>query len=186
MTSLREKSRKPYLIEGGGHGNLGTEAYVRCYREITEQERCMGIRFDYVFHASGTGTTQAGLICGQLLAGDDERKIVGISIARKNPRGRDVILDSIRAYLGKDADEAAVQAATVFTDQYTSGYGRSDAGVKETILDAMKRYGLPLDVTYTGKAFWGMKEWLREQGITGRNILFLHTGGTPLFFDSLR
>lgn len=69
MASLRKKGQTPYLIEGGGHGNLGTEAYVRCYREIMEQERRMDGRFEYIFHASGTGTTQAGLICGQLLAG---------------------------------------------------------------------------------------------------------------------
>ena len=165
---------------------MGTEAYVRCYREIVEQEQSLGVYFDYIFHASGTGTTQAGLICGQLLAGDTHRKIVGISIARKNPRGRNIVLESVRSYLGPVTDESAIQVATIFTDRYTSGYGHSDAGVRETIDDSLKHHGLPLDVTYTGKAFWGMKEWLRELDIRDKNVLFLHTGGTPLFFDSLR
>ena len=45
--------------------------------------------------------------------------------------------------------------------------------------------GIPLDTTYTGKGYWGMKEYIKENEITGKNILFIHTGGTPLFFDDL-
>ena len=37
-----------------------------------------------IFFASGTGTTQAGLICGQIENADNDRKIIGISIARRN------------------------------------------------------------------------------------------------------
>lgn len=44
---------------------------------------------------------------------------------------------------------------------------------------------VPLDMTYTGKAFYGMMEYLKKQEITGKKILFLHTGGLPLFFDFL-
>ena len=39
--------------------------------------------------------------------------------------------------------------------------------------------------TYTGKAFWGMKNYLEENEIRDSNILFIHTGGTPLFYDNL-
>ena len=46
--------------------------------------------------------------------------------------------------------------------------------------------GIPLDPTYTGKAFWGMLQYLKDHGIRGKRILFLHTGGTPLFFDLLK
>ena len=49
----------------------------------------------------------------------------------------------------------------------------------------MKQYGIPLDSTYTGKAFRGMLSYLEENGIHGQKILFIHTGGTPLFFDDL-
>ena len=62
LSSLQEKGKKPYFIAGGGHGNLGTQAYVECYREIEEFEQENHLFFDYIFHASGTGTTQAGLI----------------------------------------------------------------------------------------------------------------------------
>ena len=99
LTVLKKQGNHPYFIEGGGHGNIGTKAYVQCYEEIKEQEAELGVHFDYIFFASGTGTTQAGLVCGQLIH-QDSRTIVGISIARKNPYGRDVVLDSIRRYIG--------------------------------------------------------------------------------------
>lgn len=185
ISELIKAGKHPYFIEGGGHGNIGTEAYVQCYEEIREYEKAQGVHFDYIFFASGTGTTQAGLVCGQLL-NKDERQIIGISIARKNPGGRDVVIQSIRDYMGEKCDEETLQSATVFIDDYTSGYGKDDKRVTYTIERVLKTYGIPLDAIYTGKAFMGMSEYIEQQGIKGKNILFIHTDGTPLFFDALR
>lgn len=184
LTELRSVGKSPYFIEGGGHGDVGTEAYVRCYQEIDEYEEEENLHFDYLFFASGTGTTHAGLVCGQLLTGD-EREIVGISIARKNPRGREIVLESIRSYLGERATEEQIQNATIFIDDYTFGYGKGDPRVIHVIGDMLKKYGIPLDTTYTGKAFMGMCEYIVKEEIWEKNILFIHTGGTPLFFDTL-
>lgn len=185
IEELKNTGKHPYFIEGGGHGNIGTKAYFQCYQEIKTKEKECGVHFDYVFFASGTGTTQAGLICGQLLA-KDQRTIVGISIARKNPRGRDVVLASVRSYLENQVDEASIQAATVFIDDYTSGYGKDDCRVTEIIKKILTFYGIPLDPVYTGKAFMGMTEYISQHELEGKTILFIHTGGTPLFFDELR
>ena len=185
IAELKDAGKHPYFIEGGGHGNIGTEAYVQCYEEIKKQEEELGVVFDYIFFASGTGTTHAGLVCGQLLNNDD-RKIIGISIARKNPRGRDVVVQSIRDYMDGKAEEEAFQAATVFIDDYTSGYGKDDKRVTSTIEAVLKTYGIPLDATYTGKAFMGMSKYILQHEIKDKNILFIHTGGTPLFFDTLK
>lgn len=188
LSELRAVGKRPYFIEGGGHGNIGTEAYVQCYQEINEYEKAENIHFDYIFFASGTGTTHAGLVCGQLLSRDN-KEIIGISIARKNPRGRNVVLDSIRAYLEYKnyvtITEDAIQSATLFIDDYTEGYGKDDNRVTDTIEAVLKNYGIPLDATYTGKAFMGMTEYIKMNQITEKNILFIHTGGTPLFFDMM-
>lgn len=188
LASLRACSRNPYFIAGGGHGNLGTQAYVDCYEEICQFERQNHIHFDYIFHASGTGTTQAGLICGQLIH-RDHRKIIGISIARKNPRGRNVVLESVRDYLsehGMPVTADLIESATLFKDDYVGhGYSLCTAEVENIAKAAMLRYGIPLDTTYTGKAFHGMMDYIEKSSLTEKNILFIHTGGTPLFFDML-
>jgi D-cysteine desulfhydrase len=188
IKELKKAGRMPYFIPGGGHGNFGTQAYVNCYEEICCYENETQTHFDYIFFATGTGTTQAGLVCGQLLHGD-ERKIVGISIARKNPRGRDIVIESIREYLMEhkcEVIEDDIQNRTVFVDDYMgNGYGKENQVIEDTIKKVMIQYGIPLDSTYTGKAFWGMKQYIQKKQIEGKHILFIHTGGTPLFFDDL-
>ena len=192
LDELRAAGRKPFFIPGGGHGVTGTKAYVECYREIRKQECELDVHFDYVFFASGTGTTQAGLVCGKLIAGD-EREIIGISIARVNPHGRQVVIDSVKEYLNevvsyKNAlSDKVIDRAVSFIDSYVGeGYGHVSNEVKTTIAEVLTKYGIPLDSTYTGKAFWGMRKNTEEIGIKDKNILFIHTGGTPLFFDDIR
>lgn len=187
MEGFRKAGKNPYFIMGGGHGNLGTEAYVKAYKEIREYEKEKDIQFDYIFHASGTGTTQAGLICGQLIKGDTDRKIVGISIARKSPYGKDVVIKSIRDYLGEENQDLFDEGQVCFADDYISGgYGEYTKDIENTIENIMAREGIPMDSTYVGKAFWGMLQYIKEHDIENKKILFIHTGGTPLFFDFLR
>ncbi|NLC67991.1 MAG: pyridoxal-phosphate dependent enzyme [Clostridiaceae bacterium] len=185
IKELEYKGYIPYFIQGGGHGNIGTQAYVETYNEIKEYEKNNGLYFDYIFHASGTGTTQSGLICGQLINGDN-RKIIGISIARKNPYGRQVVLNSVNDYLvSKGMDYVNFDFINFIDDYVLGGYGIYNYDILQTIKKVLIQDGIPLDTTYTGKAYWGMKEYIKKCQITGKNILFIHTGGTPLFFDDL-
>lgn len=189
IQKLKDRGFKPYFIPGGGHGNIGTQAYVDCYQEIKEWEQINKIQFDYIFFASGTGTTQAGLVCGKLINGDDT-EIIGISIARKNPYGSHTVIESVEDYIEEKHlffTEDEIQKAVCFLDDYTgSGYGRNSEEIRHTIDHVMKQYGIPLDETYTGKAFNGMMKYIERKKINGKNILFIHTGGTPLFFDYLK
>lgn len=188
IQQLRNEGFNPYFIPGGGHGNLGTQAYVDCYLEIKDYEQKYKVHFDYIFFASGTGTTHSGLVCGQLM-NNEERDIVGISIARKNPRGRSIVVESISDYLHANdirISKEQVAEKTIFIDDYIgNGYGKDNNEVIEIIKSVMIKYGVPLDSTYTGKAFLGMKKYIMKQQIEGKNILFIHTGGTPLFFDDV-
>lgn len=186
LEDLKKEGFNPFFIQGGGHGNTGTRAYVECFEEILEYEEKMGIKFDYIFHASGTGTTQAGLVCGKILK-KDSKKIIGISIARKNPYGKNVVKESVIEFLGNTYPEEFIDENIIFIDEYLAeGYGKANKEIRKTINDIMKKYGLPLDKTYTGKAFWGMQEYIKKNNIKDKKILFIHTGGTPLFFDDLR
>lgn len=176
---------KAYFIPGGGHGNLGTQAYVDAYDEIRTFEEKEKIYFDYIFLASGTGTTQAGLVCGAALNGDVNRKIVGISVARNNPRGKQVIKQSVMEYLEscKCCDDVP---DIIFEDSYTcGGYGKYNEDIQLIVNNLITSEGIPMNRTYTGKAFYGMREYLKKQRIQNKNILFMHTGGSPLFFDDL-
>lgn len=185
LHTLKKEGYKPYFIQGGGHGNIGTQAYVKVYQEIKEYEEENKVHFDYIFHASGTGTTQAGLVCGKIIH-HDNRKIIGISIARRNPFGGKVVLNSVNEYLETNGFELVTDSEINFVDDYiVKGYGTYNNEIIQTIKNIFTSEGIPMDPTYTGKAFWGMKEFIKKNHIQGKNILFIHTGGTPLFFDNL-
>ena len=178
----------PYYINGDKYGKGNKEvpvrAYIKAYDEILEYEKNAGIEFDYIFHASGTGMTQAGLICGKMISGNN-KKIIGISIARNYEIGAKAIEDSIYSYF-KESTLQDVDSDITFIDRYVcGGYGKYNNCIISTIQSVFNTEGIALDTTYTGKAFWGMTEYIKENGIYNKNILFIHTGGSPLFFDDL-
>lgn len=183
----RAEGHHPYFIQGGGHGNLGTQAYVDAYGEIVNWQRESGIQFDYIFHASGTGTTQAGLVAGTLLYGTDTG-VVGISIARRRERGVPVVLQSVQEYLReRELDFAHIEDRIHFEDRYIGqGYGDAYGEVLHTIKRVAKEEGIFLDPTYTGKAFYGMEQYLDTHKIRNCNVLFIHTGGLPVLFSQWR
>lgn len=191
MDELTEKGYRPYYIYGNTKGQgrewVPVEAYAEAYEEICRQEEEKGVHFDYIFLASSTNATQAGLLAGSLKAGDN-RKIIGISVSRNAKRGKEVIASDLNAYADKFGYSFPEdwKEHIYFTDEYLGdGYGRYSSKTADIIRKIYGEEGIPLDMTYTGKAFYGMVRYLEEHQIHNKNILFLHTGGTPLFFDFL-
>lgn len=184
MKRLKGEGYKPYFIEGGGHGNCGTAAYLEVYKEIRHQAYDSGVNFDYIFLASGTGTTQAGLIVGKRMLKGNE-KIVGISIARTSLRGREIIKKSVNAYLENQEEINLIEENDIiFNDFYVGkGYGDVNEEIVKVIQNIYCRNSIILDPIYTGKAFWGMCDYIKKNNIEGKDILFIHTGGFPLFFN---
>ncbi len=184
MFELCEQAgEKPYYIYGDryGKGNEATpvRAYAKAYREIPQNT------YDYIFLATGTGMTQSGLIAGAIECGGKE-KIIGISVARSKEKAEGVIAASVKAYFAEqEKDFSETDRICVCDDWLCGEYGLYDTVIEQTIDRMFRMHGLPLDPTYTGKAFRGMLAYLKQHNIRDKKVLFLHTGGTPLFFDYL-
>src|SRR5699024_6668337 len=174
MEDLKNKGYNPYFIPGGGHGNIGTYAYIKAYEEIERQKKQLNINFDYIFLASGTGTTQAGLIVGQKF-NENSEKIIGISVARNEERGKEVIYDSIIQYLKDNNMSVDIEKNDInFLDNYIGkGYGDIYNDILETIKTIVKNEGILLDPIYTGKGFYGMLDYIESENINNKNILFI-------------
>lgn len=186
LDTLKYKGEKPYFIQGGGHGFLGTKAYVDTFKYISDYSNVNNFNFDYIFLASGTGATQAGLIIGNDVE-NYSSIIVGISVARKSSRGSSVIERCIEEYYDESGSQTKSEIDIIFRDDYLAGgYGKFDEQIERYIVKYMSSYGVPLDPTYTGKAVTGMHNYLEENDIKDKNILFIHTGGTPLYFSYLK
>ena len=178
LKEIREEGLKPYYIYGDstGKGNEHTPmlAYAKLYKEIKGQ-------YNYIFLATGTGMTQGGLLAGKAIHNGSE-KIVGISIARSAAQEIEVLHKSLECFSDK-VQKIENYEINVEDAYLCGGYGIYNRQIEKTIHQQFVSNGMPLDPTYTGKAFWGMQDYLNRNGIIGKNILFIHTGGTPLFFD---
>lgn len=178
LNDIRKEGLKPYYIYGDstGKGNEHTPmlAYAKLYEEIKGQ-------YDYIFLATGTGMTQGGLLAGKAINNGTE-KIIGISVARSATQEIEVLRESLECF--SDRIQKIENYEINVEDAYLcDGYGTYNRQIEKTIHQQLICNGMPLDPTYTGKAFWGMQDYLNRKGITGKKVLFIHTGGTPLFFD---
>lgn len=173
MEEFRQQGYKPYYLYGGGHNRAGTLAYVEAIHEL-RRTLPDETNIDHIFLASGTGSTQAGIVAGCRELGWDDTRVHGISVAREKERGKEAILESME-FLG--IDRQSFDARIDFSDNFLfGGYGKYTRPLQEFVVQTARETGILLDTTYTGKAFYGMVETIKEQGLTG-NILFWHTGG---------
>lgn len=184
MLNCQSRGFYPYYINGDkyGKGNevVQLRAYSKVYSEIIDQTGKSF--FDYIFLPVGTGMTYGGLLAGKV-ANKGAEKIIGISIARESEKETQIIDEMIKAYLSKISFFSG-NDITIEDSYLCGGYGKYNQEILDTIKRIMQKYGIPLDSTYTGKAFYGMLEYIKKNKIQGK-VLFIHTGGTPLFFESI-
>ncbi len=179
LEELKSMGYRPYYVFGDRYGmgneEVAARAYRKVYGELMDYQEEHGIVFDRIFLASGTGMTQGGLIAGQKQYGG-HADITGISIARPWDRGT----SEVARFAGTGVEDVHFEAEYV-----CGGYGLYDKDIESVIRMMMECFGIPLDPTYTGKAFSGMLKYLKAWSHEPQNILYIHTGGTPLYFDYL-
>lgn len=178
MESLKKEGYNPYYVVGGGHNLPGGTCFVEAVEELKRQCDVEGWKPDYIFHASGTGSTQAGIAVGLDKVGWSDVKLVGISVARQQQRGREVIVEfanMLAEHYGmpQDYEEKIILTA----DYLMGGYEQYTEEMKSYLEKVMRETGLMFDTTYSGKGFWGMMQEIKRLGLQDKKILFWHTGG---------
>lgn len=181
-SSLRAEGKNVFRIPIGGSVPVGAMGYVKAFLEILDHEISLGFPFDEIFHASGSGGTQAGLIAGKALSGWTGN-IQGISVAlKKEELEKDVygLSRETAGLLGGIVDQKMV----VIDDRYIGiGYGIPTPETHQTIQYFSRHEGIFLDPVYTAKAAYGLLTWLEQNKNSKRKILFIHTGGQPALFS---
>lgn len=174
MEKLSAEGYKPYYCHGGGHDLPGGIAFVEAVEELAKQTD----KPDYLFHASGTGSTQAGIVVGLDRVGWGDVKCVGISVARQYERGRRVIADFANMLAEHYGMSDRYDDSILFnTDYLCGGYEQFTLVMDNYLKMAMKETGLMFDTTYSGKAFYGMMDYIKKHHLQNKKIVFWHTGG---------
>ena len=178
MENLRMQGLNPYYVHGGGHDLPGGTAFVKAVEELKRKCDQTGYKPDYIFHASGTGSTQAGIVVGLAEVGWSDVKVIGISVARQYERGRQVVAEfanMLGEHYGINKD--FTNDIIFCTDYLFGGYERYSPEMSSYLESVMKETGIMFDTTYSGKGFYGMMDYVKKNGLQRKNLMFWHTGG---------
>lgn len=178
MEKLKAEGYNPYYVHGGGHDLSGGTSFVKAVEELKRQCDVEGYKPGYIFHASGTGSTQAGIVVGLEKVGWGDVKVVGISVARQQERGKQVIAEfanMLGEHYGMKKD--FTNDIIFCTDYLYGGYEQYTHEMSAYLERAMKETGLMFDTTYSGKGFYGMMDYVKKNQLDNKNIMFWHTGG---------
>jgi D-cysteine desulfhydrase len=176
---LRAAGRRPYVIAEGASMTTGTWGYIEACREIADAERTLGVTFDAIVHAVGSGGTSAGLEIGTRLFGLSA-KVWGINVCDDAAYFRELIhriaSEAIDRY---DLPVAFTAEEIGIIDGYVGrGYALSSPEELQALVEVARREGLVLDPVYTVKAFLGLASEIHRPALArAKNILFVHTGG---------
>jgi 1-aminocyclopropane-1-carboxylate deaminase len=179
---VTQNGGRPYLIPAGASDHpLGGLGYAHCASEIMQQANKLELEFDYIVHATSSGSTQAGLVVG-LLAQASGIKVIGIDVKAAHEQTKSVVL--------KIAQETArtvglIQDVTPDMIWVEPGYAGPDYGLPtqqtiEAIRLTGRLEGILLDPVYEGKSMSGLIDMVKR-GVFDKSdrILFMQLGGTP-------
>jgi len=176
LQELRDQGHTPWEAPVG-YCLAGSMAYVEAASELADQCRQVGWWPDAVVITCATGGTQAGLVAGFQRLGVQTR-VIGISIARPNPRGATIVQAAYEELCAALAMPCQPQAVEVCDEWIGDGYERPTEATFTAIRTAAMLEGLILDPTYTGKAFGGFMEMAKRGDFAATpSVLFWHTGG---------
>lgn len=178
--ALRNKGARVCEIPLGASTPLGALGYVAAVRELRKQIQAGVPCPDYIFHASSSAGTQAGIVAGCQWFGMDNIEVIGVSPddpAASIAAHCAEIIRGIGELLELPAN-ALDGDVTVLDDYIGGGYGvATPAGEMATALVAQME-GVILDPVYTAKAMSGLLDWIEKGRLTEKHtVLFWHTGG---------
>lgn len=176
---LAKEGHKAYILPEGASNGIGSMGYLMAMGEILEQEKAMGINFDAIVVAVGSGGTYAGLYYGNKINGNNA-KIYGVNVCDDCEYFKEVVQSLLKEMAVYTNRELKVNKDEIdIIDGYVGrGYALSEQKEIDFLKYFAKLEGIILDPVYTGKAMYGMVEEIKKGTFDKHeNILFIHTGG---------
>lgn len=183
MQNIKEEYEKQgikaYVIPEGASDGIGNIGYLESVKEIKKQEEELGISFQTIVCAVGSGSTYGGLFLGTKLY-DPEKTVLGFNVCDDEQYFLDVCTRICREtveLLGKNI-EIKPEDMHIVDGHKGIGYAISTDEELAFLIKLAREEGLILDPVYTGKAFYGLYQEIKEGKLKDLgNVLFIHTGG---------
>lgn len=187
INSLKKKGLKAVFIPEGGSSPLGIWGYIECTQEIAKQLKSFKNKPSHIVTAVGSGGTLAGLVVGKKLYGIKSH-LVGVNVLKTAGDFEKIICDLANECSRKYKLGIKVNSKdfTILDGYSTEGYENISNEKLELITFISQDYGILLDPTYTGKAFYGMVDHFIYQGNEFNRLMFIHTGGIFGIFPKMK
>lgn len=176
---LEKEGHKAYIIPEGASNGIGSLGYINAMKEILAQEDELGIKFDAIVLAVGSGGTYAGLYYENYVS-ENPSTIYGINVCDNSEHFQKIVeglLEEIALYTGKKINVDRNDINII--DGYPGlGYALSQEKEIDFIQYLAQLEGVILDPVYTGKGMYGLVQEIKKGTFDKhKNILFIHTGG---------
>lgn len=149
-----------YWISEGGYGKAGAKGAG----EIAHLYDLPA--YTHIIAPVGTGTMLSGLI----MTANKQQQVVGISSMKNN----NSLKNEIIALTGHDVETSF----ELIHDYHFGGFGKHSPDLIDFINQTWHQHQLPLDIVYTGKTFYAIKDLVeREYFPTDARLLMIHSGG---------
>lgn len=176
---LEKEGHKAYIIPEGASNGIGSLGYCKAMEEILRQEEELGVKFDAIAVAVGSGGTYAGLYYANHMNKNDS-VIYGINVCNDADYFKGRVLELLKEISTYTGEEVHVNKEDIdIVDGYVGkGYALSRQEEIDFIHKLAKEEGIILDPVYTGKAMYGLVEEIKKGRFDKhKSILFIHTGG---------
>lgn len=181
---VRAEGRTPYTIPVGGSNELGALGYVAAAQEILQQMFEKGLNFQHIISPSGSAGTHGGLIVG-FHGSNSPIPVAGINVSRGKEEQEQNVYNMVKktlAFLGIK-DKITSQTVTCFDEYVGPGYALPSKEMVDAVNVLAKTEGILLDPVYSGKTMAGLIDLVRKGYFKKEdNVLFLHTGGSPVLY----
>ncbi|KIL95997.1 hypothetical protein FAVG1_00736 [Fusarium avenaceum] len=187
IKTLKERGQKPYSIPPGASTHpLGGLGYARWAFQLLEQEAKLGVTFDAIALVAGSCSTIGGILAGLKLAQKQglpgsQKRLIGFSVLHPS---KEQVVTMVLDIAKNAASKIGVSPDNITTDDFEidtsfigEGYGQLNDKTAEGMKELARTEGILTDPVYTGKAFTGLLEIVKQGEFEGKNVLFVHTGG---------
>lgn len=158
---IRSQHPQYFWVNEGGYGTDGALGASEILSLVPDMEK-----YTHIIAAVGTGTMLAGLI----RASRPHQQVIGISSMKGN--------HSLENEISNLLEITPSAPFMISHDYHFGGYGSTPPELIGYITECWHNYGLPLDIIYTSKAFYGIQDMMGKGVFPPEsNLLFIHSGG---------
>jgi len=162
IDELHQRHGDFYLLAEGGSNQLAVNG---CAEIVTD----IGISFDSITVACGTGATLAGIVT----ALNTDQHAIGFAVLK----GADFLSKDVTKMLAESGHSTA-HNWRIENSHHFGGYARTSPELFTFIKQFKSDFGIGLDAVYTGKMFFGLFDLISKGAFDkGTRIVAVHTGG---------